>query len=333
MTAPMRHTDQEMAFVEAACSGRLHHAWLLTGPKGVGKADFARQAARFLLTDCDMAQRNPAPSSLESDETHRAAALIDAASHPDFMLIEREASTDKKGLKSGDVASDDAAAKSITIAQIRGLLVRTRIRPSDSRWRCIIINSVDDLERSGANALLKTLEEPPDNTIFFLISHAPGRLLPTIRSRCRLLRFSQSSEVGSESSNRQSSAASSGALYEHAHPSSVVGMDDIVATLTSIAHRGDSTGAQRVELAKSTTGSANRHRMVAMLEVSQKIAARLAVDAERAYKPPITLHHRLIEIARYAVTGAEDSATVAFLVGDAFVQFYEQSQIELSAPR
>lgn len=164
------------ALLDAARSGRMHHAWLLAGPQGVGKASFALAAARWLLAD---AAGPPVPKDrLDVPEHHPVAALLDAGSHPDFKILQRLAKSNSEEL-----------ARSITVDQVRSLQPLFATTPSLSPRRVVVIDAIDDIERAGANALLKNLEEPPAGTIFLLVSHAPGRLLPTIRSRCRLLRF------------------------------------------------------------------------------------------------------------------------------------------------
>jgi len=164
------------ALLDAARSGRMHHAWLLAGPQGVGKASFALAAARWLLADA----AGPAvpKDRLDVPEHHPVAALLDAGSHPDFKLLQRLPKS-----------SSEELARSITVDQVRSLQPLFATTPSLSPRRVVVIDAIDDIERAGANALLKNLEEPPAGTIFLLVSHAPGRLLPTIRSRCRLLRF------------------------------------------------------------------------------------------------------------------------------------------------
>lgn len=156
--------------------GTLHHAWLLAGPKGVGKASFARAAATRVLADA----AGPAFDSpgLDTPEDHRIAKLVEAGSHPDLRWLERLVNEKSNNL-----------ARSITVDQVRSLGDLFDLTPALSPWRVVVIDSIDDLEKSAANALLKMLEEPPANTVFFLVSHAPGRLLPTIRSRCRRLDF------------------------------------------------------------------------------------------------------------------------------------------------
>ncbi|WP_341208919.1 DNA polymerase III subunit delta' [uncultured Sphingomonas sp.] len=178
MTTVRGHRAAIDAFLAASTGGVLHHAWLLAGPLGVGKATFALAAALRLLADAMIP--GVLPPGLTVPDDHPAAKLMAAGSHPDLRVLRRLAKKDK----------EDELARSITVDQIRSLGPFLGTMPSLSPRRVIVIDAADDLERPGAsNALLKSLEEPPAGTIFLLVSHAPGRLLPTIRSRCRLLRF------------------------------------------------------------------------------------------------------------------------------------------------
>ena len=163
------------AFASAWQGRRLHHAWLLAGPRGVGKASFAKAAATRVLAE----GAGPAIDlpDLQTPAEHPIARLLVAGSHPDFRWLER-LERPAGGL-----------ARNISVDQVRSLGDLLSVTPSMSPWRAIVIDAADDLETSAANALLKMLEEPPANTLFFLVSHAPGRLLPTIRSRCRRLNF------------------------------------------------------------------------------------------------------------------------------------------------
>lgn len=167
------------ALAAAMRNGNLHHAWLIAGPEGVGKGAFARQAALRLLAEA--AGRDPLAPGWEVPADSQTVHLIEAGAHPDYRELVR--------LPKDPDKPDEALARSITIAQVRSLQPLFATKPSFSPRRVIVIDAIDDLERGGANALLKNLEEPPAGTIFLLVSHAPGRLLPTIRSRCRLLRF------------------------------------------------------------------------------------------------------------------------------------------------
>ena len=164
------------AFHDALRSGRIHHAWLLAGPRGVGKARFAQAAATRLLAEA--AGPPIALPDLLTPPDHPTARLLAAGSHPDFRRLERAYRE-----KTND------HARNITVDQVRSLQTLFATTPSFSDRRAVIIDAADDMERGAANALLKNLEEPPAGTTFFLVSHAPGRLLPTIRSRCRVLRF------------------------------------------------------------------------------------------------------------------------------------------------
>jgi DNA polymerase-3 subunit delta' len=162
----------ESAFLDALERGRLHHAWLLVGPEGVGKATFAYRAARRLLG----AAPDPAWGLLGSAPGDPVSRQVAARSHPDLMVLER-------------VGEDGKPRKVIPVDEARRLPEFFSKAPAAAPFRVAIIDAVDDMNPSAANALLKTLEEPPARGVLFLVSHAPGGLLPTIRSRCRRLRF------------------------------------------------------------------------------------------------------------------------------------------------
>ena len=177
MTPLYGHEAAIAAFRAALDSARLHHAWLLAGPEGVGKALFADKAALRVLAE----GAGPPVSApgLDVPDDHPAARLVSAGSHPDLMRLER---LTKEG--------GTELARSISVEQVRGLQRLFATTASMSPRRAVVIDAIDDLERNAANALLKNLEEPPPDTLFLLVSHSPERLLPTIRSRCRLLRLS-----------------------------------------------------------------------------------------------------------------------------------------------
>ena len=188
MTRLFGHEAPVAAFREGLASNRLHHAWLLTGPRGVGKATFANMAARRLLAQATGPQFEG--EGLDVPASHPIARLLDAESHPDFRLLERlpKDAKQREGLRK-DRSGDEELARSITVEQIRALSKLFGSTPFLSPWRVAIIDSIDDLEPPAANALLKSLEEPPANCLFLLVSHAPAGLLPTIRSRCLNVRF------------------------------------------------------------------------------------------------------------------------------------------------
>lgn len=172
------HQRQEEALLTALRSGRMHHAWLLGGPEGVGKASFAYRTARFMLAEGDPLRRAEAAPDLAMPETESAARKIAAQSHPDLHLLRRIAKPDGKSFTSN-----------IPVDLVRRIIDRFGSSAGEGGWRVAIVDSAEYLERNAANALLKLLEEPPPRCLFLIVAHAPGRILPTIRSRCRLLSF------------------------------------------------------------------------------------------------------------------------------------------------
>ncbi len=173
------HLAAERAFLEAYRSDRLPHAWLIGGPQGVGKATFAWRAARFLTAHPD--PRAPAAqraTDLFVDPDSKAAHLIDSLSAPDIFLLRREWNAQARPPKHfTEIRVDDA----------RRALHLFHHNAASGGWRICIVDAADELNRASANALLKMVEEPPSRALFLIVAHQPGRLLPTIRSRCRKL--------------------------------------------------------------------------------------------------------------------------------------------------
>ena len=168
----------ETAFLEAYRSGRIPHAWILAGPEGVGKATFAYRAARFVFANPDpSALRNNEVGDLDVDPEHPAARRIRAFAHPDLHVLRRRAERDKK------------VPTEISVHAARDAVSFFGSTAGEGGWRVLIVDSADELNRNSANALLKAIEEPPPKSLIFLVNHVPGRLLPTIRSRCRRLMF------------------------------------------------------------------------------------------------------------------------------------------------
>lgn len=164
------HQGEEQALADALGSGRMHHAWLLTGPKGLGKATLAYRFARAALGARHIGQR-----PLDADPEHVVARRIAALSHPDLFVLRR------------GINDRGKPRREITVDEARDLGVFFSLAPSEGGMRVAIIDAVDDLNRNAANALLKTLEEPPARSVLLLVCHAPGAALATIRSRCRRL--------------------------------------------------------------------------------------------------------------------------------------------------
>lgn len=176
----------EDAFLTAANSGRLHHGWLLTGPRGVGKATLAWRIARFLLATPDSAgagaglfgDTSSAADTLDVPADHPVARRLLAGSDPGLYHITRRVN-DKTGRLRDMIVAED----------VRDLNRFLHLSSADGGRRVVIIDSADDMNVQAANALLKMLEEPPARTTLLLVSHRPAGLLPTIRSRCRDLRL------------------------------------------------------------------------------------------------------------------------------------------------
>jgi DNA polymerase-3 subunit delta' len=187
------HEAAEAALLEAHAQGRLPHALILGGPRGIGKATLAFRLARYLLVQGTAAPSLFAaapPSSLALAENNPVFSRVAAGGHADLLTIERGINPNK--WKKRDPPPDADARKrvlrdEIVVDDTREVANFLRLTPAEGGWRIVIVDSADDMNRNAANALLKILEEPPQRSLLLLVSHAPGRLLPTIRSRCRKL--------------------------------------------------------------------------------------------------------------------------------------------------
>ena len=263
---------------KAWASRRLHHAWLLAGPRGVGKATFAKAAAMRVLAD----GAGPAVDlpGIDTPADHPIARLLAAGSHPDFRLLERMESPTTGKLQ-----------RNISVAQVRELNSLFSVTPSLSPWRVVAIDSADDLEASGANALLKMLEEPPPNTIFLLVSHAAGRLLPTIRSRCRRLDFSAVADDAMTSLLRgwfpEKNETDVAALVAASEGSpgrgqAIAALDlaSLEAEARAIMRDGDHDNMRRSKMASALGGKAAAERYAVFLAMVPGLIAREAVSLE-----------------------------------------------------
>ena len=171
------HEAAEAALLQAYGSGRLPHAWLIGGLRGIGKATLAFRFARFLLAEKEGSSLfAPKPTSLALPAEHPIFRRVASGGHADLLVVERSFDPRRKKLRS-EIVVDDTRA-------IAGFL---RLTPAESGWRVVVVDGADLMNRNAANALLKILEEPPERAALLLVSDNPGRLLPTIRSRCRIL--------------------------------------------------------------------------------------------------------------------------------------------------
>ena len=315
MTSTGPNAAAKAAFRAAMSSGQLHHAWLIAGAEGLGKASFARAAAARLLAE-GAGQVSPS-DDFDLPEDNPTRKLIESGAHPDYRaLVRLPKDPDKPG---------ENIARSINIAQIRALNPMFATKPSMSSRRAIVIDAIDDVERPGAaNALLKNLEEPPAGTIFLLVSHAPGRLLPTIRSRCRLLRFEalDDNEVATAIRTLQPDAdegevaalvrASDGAPGRALRYAGldIAAIDDAIA---AIAQDGDRDNGRRLKLAKALGLKAAQPRYEACLDRAPAFIADAArTRSGPALRSALDAHAAARDLAGAAIGLSLDAQATVF---------------------
>ena len=301
-------------FTEAWATRKLHHAWLFAGPKGVGKASFAHVAARRVLAEA--AGPSFSLPGLETDNDHPIVKLVEAGSHPDMRYLERQVNE-----KTGNLN------RNIKVEQIRELAEFLSLSAALSPWRVVVIDSFDDLEPSGANALLKMLEEPPANTLFFLVSHAPGRLLPTIRSRCRRLEFTKLDDDAMtsvletqapdlKSGERQQVIAMSFGSAGRALAFAELGLAKLEDAALAILRQGDPTNARRSDLASELGKKASADRYAAFLDLAPSLIAREARALQGASRErALDAYEKARELAVIAPRLSLDPAATVFQLG------------------
>ncbi len=210
------HVEPERALLDAYRSGRFPHAWLLGGPQGIGKATLAYRMARFVLAHSDpTSPQVQEAETLDVDPGHIVSRHIASGAHGGLLTLER--TVNDKGVM----------RTMIVVDQTRETVPFFGSTAAIGGWRVCVVDSVDELNPNGANALLKILEEPPKNSLFFLVSHAPARLLPTILSRCRKL------------------------------PMRPIAADDVVQAITHASER-DADDPALIEAAQLSEGSVSR---------------------------------------------------------------------------
>jgi len=301
-------------FASAWATRKLHHAWLLAGPRGVGKATFAHSAARRVLADAAGPISNL--PGVETSDEHPIVKLVEAGSHPDMRRLERLVNE-----KTGNLA------RNISVDQVRSLAEVFDLSPAMSDWRVVVIDSVDELEPSGANALLKMLEEPPANSIFFLVSHAPGRLLPTIRSRCRRLDFQSLGDDVMASILEVRAPELSPAERKKIIPMAFgsagralafaeLGLAKLEDAALAILRQGDPTNARRSELAIELGKRGAGDRYAAFLDLAPSLIAREARASEGTRRErALDAYAKARELAAVAPRVSLDPAATVFQIG------------------
>jgi DNA polymerase-3 subunit delta' len=303
-------------FASAWATRKLHHAWLLAGPKGVGKASFAHAAARRVLAEAAGPPFDGDGDGLISDDEHPIVKLVEAGSHPDMRHLVRLVNEKTDNLN-----------RNIKVDQVRELGEFLSMTPALSPWRVAVIDTIDELEPSGANALLKMLEEPPPNTLFFLVSHAPGRLLPTIRSRCRRLDFTNLDDDAMTSiltreapdlggAERQRIVAMSGGSAGRALAFAELGLAKIEDAALAILRQGDPTNARRSDLALELGKKGAADRYAAFLELAPSLIAREARKLEGVPRTrALDAYAKARELAAVAPRLSLDPASTVFQIG------------------
>ncbi len=325
MTSYLGHDKPAQIFRQSLARDMLHHAWILAGDKGLGKAGFAQQAAHFLLNSRHQPDRF---SDIQDDE---AGHLLAAGSHPDFRLLRRGPKGDKEEKKARDNGLDTLdehdLARNIKVDQIRALQPLFQNQASISEYRVVVIDAADDLERAGANALLKNLEEPPKNTIFFLISHMPDRLLPTIRSRCQMLRFDPLPDDDMRTILKRAAPklsatdldalvlageGSPGRALQYAE----VGLAELEGLAREIIKTGDRDNQLKSELSRKLALKAATPRYRAFLERAPSLMAeQIKRGAPAASLQSIEKWREASELAAVALPKALDTQAVIFRLG------------------
>lgn len=307
MTRLIGHDAAWHEFRAALASPRMHHAWMLTGLKGLGKGLFARAAATELVAEPGL----PQPP---------------VEAHPDILIPEHPPENKEEAKKRED-GGEYRRKRSIPIDEIRALTNRLHTRPTLGSRRVVIIDPADDLERNAANALLKALEEPPAGTFFLLVTHRPGRLLPTIRSRCRVLRFSPVEPAGIEQVLRdiapQADAAARAAAIAAAEGSPGAALEFVEQDLGKLHQlmlrliaEGDEHFALRGALVEEIGARPDRERQQAAVDLARAVvAAELGKGNGARNQQVIAVHGELVRLAGQLPTYNFDPALAVMEIG------------------
>jgi DNA polymerase-3 subunit delta' len=300
------HNEPWREWRSAMAGPRLHHGWLLAGKRGVGKAAFALQAARELVAEDGVQQPG--------------------GSHPDIIVLDALPATteDEKKREEGKPYQ---LKRNITVDQVRAMQQRLTTRPTLGRRRAIIVDPADDLEKSAANALLKSLEEPPEGTYFLLVAHRLGRLLPTIRSRCRILQFPSLSAAELDSillrqapqadpATRAAAIAAAGGSPGAALDFVELDLGRMHGVMTALAESGDPDFSLRGKLADALGARPDRKRQMAAVELARAIATTRMETTDRTAIPALThAHSELVRLAAQAPTYNYDPGLLMMEIG------------------
>ena len=294
------HDAAWSAWRSAMAAERFHHAWLLAGKKGLGKATFAQAAARELLGS-------------------------DLSDHPDILTV-TYGPRNKDEAKKRDDGKPYELARGIKVDQIREIQRRLTTRPTLGDKRVVIIDPADDMEIAASNALLKSLEEPPQGTHFLLVAHSPARLLPTIRSRCRAVRFpaldrdkldlllGDLAPAADKDSRDAAIAAASGS------PGSALAfirfdLGKAARLMRRIVEKGDNDFALRGQLAGEIGTRQDIPRLQAVLDLARAILAERVEIASGDPSKLVATHGELVRLTAEQPTYNYDAGLLAMEIG------------------
>lgn len=286
------HDDAWRTWRSALASGRMHHGWILAGREGLGKASFARAAAAELVAEPGVSQP---PVEM----------------HPDILILRPLPANDDE-VKKRDEGKPFLTKRNISVEQVREIQRRLTTRPTLGSRRAVIIDAGDQLEKGAVNALLKSLEEPPQGTFFLLVVHALGRLLPTVRSRCQIVRFQplEDAEVARALDNsvphldnqtRAAALAVAGGSPGAALAFAEQDLGKAQTIFTALIARGDADLALRGALAGALGARPDRERQMAAIEAARMTVVRALADVDDAAKLRLVeVHARLVRLAAEA---------------------------------
>lgn len=284
----------------------MHHAWLLAGKKGLGKASFAQSAARALL-------------DAQGD-----------GEHPDILTL-TYGPKNKEEAKKRDEGKPFELSRGIKVDQVREIQRRFTTRPSMGSKRAVIINPADDMEVSASNALLKSLEEPPQGTYFLLVAHSPARLLPTIRSRCRTVRFqpipdaqmddllrslAPDADIASRDAAIAAAAGSPGAALSFLD----FDLGKSAQIMRRIVNEGDRDFALRGQLAAAIGAKQDIPRLQAVLDLARAILAEKVGDSLTDPRKIVDIHAELVRLTGEQPTYNFDPGLLGMEIGTLLAQ-------------
>lgn len=301
------HEEAWTTWRAAMAGHRMHHGWLLAGREGLGKASFALEAAAELVAE---------PGVPQPDALH----------HPDILVLEPLPANDDEAKKRDD-GKPYLRKRNINVDQIRAMLHRLHTRPTLGARRAIIVDAADHLEKGAVNALLKGLEEPPQGTFFLLVVHQLGRLLPTVRSRCQVLRFHP---LDAAAMNRALSLAApemdeetrvAAIAVAHGAPGAALtfAQHDLgrpFALLRRILQQGDPDLSLRSELGAALGARPDRDRLLAVIEAARTVLVEALTQAGPDNRLKIiAAHEHLIALGGQVPTHNFEPALLVMEIG------------------